>query len=272
MIETPLETYQAVFWLAAVGLAVSSLEYWVIAPSFAADGVYSWKVLQLRLNLSARLAGVVEEAAGARGTRLHLAFRLSALAVAALSPAGSGAFTAAVAVLVAHTLLFTYRRGFGDDGSDQMNSILLVTLLLCVRPGASALVLELGLVFIALQACLSYASAGIAKLVSPTWRSGEAIYRIFNTGAYGVPAIARLLRGRRWLNLALCWSVILVESLFPLVLILPGPWPWLFLAWGAAFHLQCAAIMGLNSFFWAFVATYPAILYAGPRLQGLLFG
>lgn len=34
-----------------------------------------------------------------------------------------------------------------------------------------------------------------------------------------------------------------------------------FFAWGLLFHLANALVMGLNSFIWAFVATYPAILF-----------
>ena len=72
---------------------------------------------------------------------------------------------------------------------------------------------------------------------------------------------------RRGVGVALCWSVIVMETLFPLCLVVPQPWGWPFLGWGVAFHLLCAVIMGLNSFFWAFVATYPALLYASASLR-----
>jgi hypothetical protein len=35
------------------------------------------------------------------------------------------------------------------------------------------------------------------------------------------------------------------------------------LALGFVFHAASAATMGLNTFFWAFVATYPAVAYVG---------
>ena len=35
----------------------------------------------------------------------------------------------------------------------------------------------------------------------------------------------------------------------------------LFLAWGVVFHIANAFTMGLNTFFWSFLATYPALLY-----------
>ena len=32
-------------------------------------------------------------------------------------------------------------------------------------------------------------------------------------------------------------------------------------AWGVAFHVMNAVVMGLNSFFWSFAATYPAVIF-----------
>jgi hypothetical protein len=201
------------------------------------------------------------------GVRALLVVRLFALGWVVAARIGSPVFSIGLALLVATQLLFSLRRQLGDDGSDQMNTILLVVLLLTVGPHSDSFILQAGLWFIALQACLSYTTAGLAKLVSPAWRSGEAIFRVFNTGTYGLQPVAAVLEGRRWLKLLLCWSVIIMETLFPLVLVLPSPWAWVFLGWGFLFHVQCAIIMGLNSFVWAFVATYPAILFASASLQ-----
>jgi hypothetical protein len=48
------------------------------------------------------------------------------------------------------------------------------------------------------------------------------------------------------------------------------PWRLLFLGWGVAFHLGCAVVMGLNNFLWAFIATYPALLFAADWLAATL--
>ena len=267
-----LSIYRLVLILCAIGVAVSTLEFWAIAASFSPSGVYSWRILQWRFGIPGRIrtSPLVATAFDERGIRVLLLVRLAALAWVVVVPLGSLWFTAGMALLVASNLIFTWRRLYGDDGSDQMNTIILVTLLLTVGPHANGFLLKLGLWFIALQACLSYTTAGIAKLVSPIWRNGEAIFRIFNTGTYGLSPVARLLERRRWLNRLLCWTVIGMETLFPLCLILPSPWNWVFLGWGFLFHLQCAIVMGLNSFLWAFVATYPAILLASTTVRAFL--
>ena len=56
-------------------------------------------------------------------------------------------------------------------------------------------------------------------------------------------------------------TIVVTEALFPLVLLVPHSIGLYFLVGGALFHASCAFVMGLNSFFWAFVATYPAIYF-----------
>jgi hypothetical protein len=51
------------------------------------------------------------------------------------------------------------------------------------------------------------------------------------------------------------------ESTFPLVLIVPRPVAYAMVASGVLFHLSNGFLMGLNDFFWLFVAAYPALLY-----------
>jgi hypothetical protein len=68
------------------------------------------------------------------------------------------------------------------------------------------------------------------------------------------------------------WSVIIVECAFPLVVIAPFPLMVVLLSLGMLFHLLCAVIMGLNSFLWAFVATYPALVFANHCVRSAMTG
>ncbi len=273
MMETPLDALRFVLILSVIGMAVSTLEFWVVAGAFGDKGAYSWRIQQLRSGvprdpwISVILSKILSE----NGVRVLLIQRILLLAAAIFVPFGNWLFAVILGTLVLNNLVFTWRRGgYGDDGSDQMNAIILLTIFLTVGPHSTPVILQIGLWFIALQACLSYTTAGVAKLVSPIWRSGDAIYKIFNTSAYGLRQVADVLEHRRWLNLFLCWTVILVETLFPLALLLPEPWGWTFIAWGVLFHLLNAIIMGLNSFLWAFLATYPAIVYTSSQVHAAL--
>lgn len=264
-----LQAYQVVLWLWALGLAISTFEFLAIAPSFSRAGVYSWRITELRFpaRLQSHGKALLERLFEERGVRVLLLTRVALLLLVVTAPIASLPFSLAMGLLMLTDLAFTWRRTWGDDGSDQMNSIILITIFLCVGPHSTPFLLQLGLWFLALEACLSYAASGIAKIGSGQWRSGDAVFRILNTGAYGIPWLTHFLEPRKRLNFLLAWSVVGVEALFPLVLLLPEPWNWSFLVWGAVFHLMTAVVMGLNSFFWAFVATYPAIVYIALHLH-----
>jgi hypothetical protein len=112
---------------------------------------------------------------------------------------------------------------------------------------------EVGLVFIACQFILAYLTSGIAKLISPEWRSGQALEGIFGSVGYGVDWLAR---GMTWRPLALlgCWAVIVLEASGPLVGVTGEIQLLVFAAGALAFHIATAWVMGLNLFFWSFAA------------------
>jgi hypothetical protein len=119
------------------------------------------------------------------------------------------------------SLLLTLRMPVGQDGSDQMNILILIpaTLaLLCHHELATIAVL----LFIAAQAALAYITSGVAKLISPVWRSGQALPQILSTLSYGNRFAARALSSSPALCCVACWSVILFEISFPFWL-LAGP-------------------------------------------------
>ena len=126
-----------------------------------------------------------------------------------------------------------------------------------------------GLWFIAAQSVLSYFSSGVAKLVSPVWRSGDAIVGILRTETFGNPKLATFLKDRPAAAKSLCWLTILFECCFPIVLVVPSPYPWFIVAAGLGFHVGVALVMDLNAFVWAFLATYPAILFCHGHLPHL---
>ena len=122
----------------------------------------------------------------------------------------------------------------------------------------------------AAAAVLSYFTAGVAKLISPIWRSGGALPAILGTYGHGVATVSRIMTSRPAVGFVLGWAVILFEVSFPLVLLAPSSVAIAVLGIGLTFHLVSAVLMGLNSFLWPFPATYACVLAARARsLAGL---
>ncbi len=184
---------------------------------------------------------------------------LAALALIAL-PLEPASRSITIAFLAGSSLLLGARTGFGMDGADQMTTLVLLALAVDALVD-TPLARQAALWFIAAELALSYAVAGTAKLLGPEWRSGRAIWGVLSTRMYGVPPVGIWLRDRPWLSKLICWSVILGEGLFPLVFVVPPPVGWVLIAAGLSFHLGTALLMGLNTFLWAFLACYPALLW-----------
>jgi hypothetical protein len=68
--------------------------------------------------------------------------------------------------------------------------------------------------------------------------------------------------------MVLGWSVMLFEAVFPALLLAPYPVALAAAMVGVGFHVGCAVLMGLNSFPWAFPATYLCLFAVRAHLMG----
>lgn len=170
-------------------------------------------------------------------------------------------------ILAISSVILSFRNIIGNDGADQMSLVIFVALAISASSG-DRFVQTAGLVFIACQSVLSYVVSGIAKALSPKWRSGVALQQIMNTKTYGMQCASQCLNKLPGAaNKVLCWAVIFIEAGFFLVVFLPSPWFLFFLAWGILFHVSNGVLMGLNNFFWSFTATYPSIIFVHHLIQ-----
>jgi hypothetical protein len=269
---TDPESYLFVIALiASTGAAIATLEWIACRPQLRDDGLFSWRVISTR-----------DFAVGTDPFHRILNWTLSYgpflgllvirfIALVALPATfwlGRGQLPT-LAVIIATSLLMHFRSPWGMDGSDQMVTQVFGALFLSYLAG-TRLAYQSALWFIALQACLSYGTAGVAKALSKYWHEGKAVFAIFNTRTYGYEPIARFLIHREAMTKALTWTAVLMEAAFPLALLAGYPGCLLFIGWGVAFHLMNAGVMGLNSFLWAFVATYPAVIYCAVVTQHFL--
>jgi hypothetical protein len=115
--------------------------------------------------------------------------------------------------------------------------------------------------FLAFQACLAYGTAGWCKIRVLGWRDGTYLSAILTTRIYGTPALGRYLGAHPPFARAATLGVVAWECAFPLVLVLPAPIAYGMLGLGALFHVTNAFLTGLNTFVWAFVGTYPALIW-----------
>jgi hypothetical protein len=173
----------------------------------------------------------------------------------------------ALAMCLAGNVVVRRRRVTASDGAEQMAMLIMVAAFLATVPIGDGRTVEVAVYFISAQAVLAYSAAGLAKAVSPVWRGGNAVPLIIGSEAHGHSGLSSFLTRFPAAGRALTILVVVFECTFWLAVV--GPWQVtlaIFLA-GLAFHLGCALTMGLNSFLWAFPATYACVLYTAQQIS-----
>jgi hypothetical protein len=256
---------EAILWcerLAAVATLIASAETVARPRGLDDNSLRSWRVHRERLPVfTSRAAPLFDlPLAYPNVIVLHAARVLCAgalLAVGDVAPVAAGLLAL---VLVATQVGLFLRCPFGWDGADQL-AVAVLTATAAARLVGTHDMQVIALAFITADALLAYLSAGVWKAVSPIWRREPALVSILSTRAYGNSWLAAVLGRSRAVGVATSRMVFVWEIAFVTVLLLPPTWVWVALATGAAFHLANGVLMGLNTFLWAFVATYPAIAW-----------
>lgn len=254
---------------AAAGVLIISLEDLVDLKLFRLDGLLSWDVIRLQDTWSAggwsgRLSDVLFNYSG---FKIFLALRLIAAITLLLLGENHVIFLFSCLTILLSLIALSIRAVYGLDGAHQMLIVIFGALFLGGIGSENSVTRIFSVWFIALQVGMSYLISGVNKLFSSVWRSGDALIGVFGTRTYGHPAAYTLIRTRPPLARTLCWTVIIFECGFCLVFAVPLIFALWILAAGAIFHISTAILMGLNGFFFAFVATYPCIVFCVTALH-----
>ena len=254
--------YQITSRIAGIALILSSLEEISLRKDYMPGGVYDLHYIDaaLRHGDDARTRTRVLDR-----SKLHITWPVVRLAAALTLLLGPNtmvqmAVSWTIVALTTFAIQGRHRLG-GEDGSDQMITILAISFSVALIFGFCPGVREAGLYFIGAQSVLAYTTAGIAKLLCPEWRSGIAVCGILSTRSHGMRGPAEVVQRSRALQYLLCWSTIAFEVAFlSAPLLSPMPLTALLIV-AIIFHASIAIVMGLNGFFWAFVSTYPSIFF-----------
>jgi hypothetical protein len=254
--------------LVATWSLITTTEWIANRYLFSEDALLSWRLLSLRPGRI--FHGNIGTVLFSRRTinfvlvvRLTTTFALLVNSDLVVDVIGLG-------IIASTNWLLMERCWLGADGSDQMGQIVTLGALIaaCGLLVNDHYVFLAGMILIAGQLALSYIVAGIAKLVSPTWRSGRAIRGIMDTYTYGHPLTARLSHANIVVCMAICWAITLAETAIPLALFMPKPILFVALGLATMFQLGNAYFMGLNTFVWSFSAAYPAAIIISTAIRG----
>jgi hypothetical protein len=189
---------------------------------------------------------------------------LSALAVLSCIALHRSVWPALLCLLVT-ALLWHLRDRSLIDAAGRLSLACLIPAFLSELPHVHALQ-PIALAFIAAQAALAYATAGLPKLAHRGWRDGSYLLYVLSTNRFGDACLHAMLDTRPRLAAWTSRAVLAAECLLIVAALLPPPLCAAVLCFGLLMHLTIARVMGLNTYTWAFAATYPATLWLSTRL------
>lgn len=260
--------------------SAGSAAYWTMAP--AAVGRLIGAIENLTSTREHRPGGILQGISARRANSLvplSLRRKLDSTAGAVLVHLVTGVGAVCVltgrsrrtqqivgaALLFGSKKLIEYRNPYGGDGADQMSDVISGYRVLTAAVPDKAAADDLFLRAVNAQLALSYVASGLAKLVSSTWRSGEAVELVLKTKLYGSSPIAAYIRSHPVLGRAVTWATIIWETGYPLVYVLRAGHAKTALVFVKLFHLGIAVTMGLPRFFWAFSSSHAAVEYVLSR-------
>ncbi|WP_164721114.1 hypothetical protein [Streptomyces sp. W1SF4] len=256
--------------LAAAAAVVGSLEALVSARADHRDGtVLRGDLMSRRIPADAKLLSALVKASSGRRTEQVLeTIRLAASVTLLVARPGRTTRSAALALLAVSSAVTHRRHTVQSDGSEQLLFQVQAASALASLAGGGPRVTDACLWYIAAQSTLAYTVAGYSKLAGAEWRSGEALPGVLRTETYGDRKAFELVRTHPRTACTAGTAVVLGECGFGLLYFLGrGRYAPVFVSAGTVFHLVNARAMGLGRFLFAFVATYPAILYTARRVS-----
>lgn len=252
--------------LCGISLIIQTLEFLRLREPLSLRGVWTFEIGRDDLaHASGIVQGLFRFLAKDNVWLAHLLLRLAA----SLALIVYGSSLPLIAFLFLGTVAILIRwRGAFNGGSDFMTIVVLSGLLIAALFGAfgdAPFGWRAGLIYIAIHSASSYFISGGVKLANADWRSGKALPLFLDGGVYG-PLAPTSLYWRKPVAILCSWSFILWECLAPLVF-LDVAVAVVFCLVAGVFHQLVFWHFGLNRFFFAWIATFPAIIYLAGQLS-----
>ena len=252
--------------LCGISLIVQTIEYLALLAPVSSRGVWTYGIGRDDL---AHASGITQRLfAFLFQDHLwlaHLALRLLACFVLVIQ---GGSLPLMAFLFLGSVVVLIRWRGAFNGGSDFMTIVVLSGLFmasLCSWFGDAEFGWRAGLIYIAIHSASSYFISGGVKLLNADWRSGKALPLFLDGGVYG-PLSPTSLYWRKPVAMFCSWAFILWECLAPLAF-LDVAFALVYCAVAGVFHVLVFWYFGLNRFVFAWLSTFPAIIYVAGQLS-----
>jgi hypothetical protein len=268
MIYSAYSCLQLVTLLGSVAVILSSCESISLRTHYRNQGLFSWRVHRMRSarTVHSPFIRVYDQLFTYPAVIYLLAFRVTCCLAIPFAITHRYALASICGAIAFMSILLSIRGTDGKNGADEMSKITFLSLMIAFF-SSHPLLWKIEIFFLAGQLCIAYVTSGYLRIQEESWRDGSALLLVFRQRTYGNKLCWTIGRRCPRAVQAASMSVLLFECTFPFTLFLPRYMLMPILAFGIAFHVANAIIIGLNTFLWAFVALYPAFLWAAMYTQ-----
>lgn len=246
---------EALSWtriLLSWSVLLQGAEMLLLRPAWSDRGVWSWQ----NLKSDERGFSFLKILLGERGFSILLRAQILAALISLLVP------SAGLLLVMWIAAFFTSLRWRGsfNGGSDSMTLHSLGAVLVVYSFPGYPKVVTAALAYMVVQLSLSYVIAGLVKIKHRGWRSGLVLGEFFENSNYLTPQINKTLLKNNIVSRTLAWGILFFECSFFLIFF-DQRIALFYLGLGFLFHLVNFYLLGLNRFFWSWIATYPILFY-----------
>ncbi|MFX0557846.1 hypothetical protein ACOCEA_13690 [Maribacter sp. CXY002] len=269
--ENPSKVLYLVLCFSSICSIITTLEWFALRDEFKSSGYYSWEILRFKVSKNKKLNKVLNVIFKYPNfLAIFLLQLIFSIAIFFLSDSRVILGISALCVSICYFLI-SYRRVDGFNGGDSMAKIVFLTSSICFLSN-SPVVVELGLIFISFQLILAYTTPGLLRIFDSNWTNGKKLMYVLRMETFSKKSVYEFFSKHPILTKFTSISIIIFEAFFVFSIFLPIKFLLAFLLIGSFFHLMNAMIMGLNTFVWSFVGSYPAIIWTSLLVREIITG
>lgn len=245
-------------------ILIDSFEKISIYKEYLTGGVLSWSLLRKNSFFTSKPASFrnfVDIIFPVRPWMLLIGLRIGLSVVLLILPFNSPLFVLLYTCLFVIGSLVNLRNlAYMAETENRFSLVIIGTLLLRSLVPTDVVTLA-SLWFVALQVCIAYLTAGIAKLMNADWRKGNGFkYMATSSELVAAPKINIYFEEHKTLARTINWLIIVFECTFSVGLFVPVTF-WFFLAGGIVLQIAIAFGLRMGKFFWIWIAAYPALIF-----------
>ncbi len=251
--------------LAAIAVAVQAVEYILLKNEYSDQGPWRWDILRKDFKgFPKPIQKIFDLTLSGQGFLYLSCLQLFACVLLFISMMPFLTALACVTLFIVSLLSSIRWRGAFNGGNDSMTLILIAALGLAHFANLHSIWPRACVLYIAVQVIVSLFISGLTKLQNNEWRSGLAFKKFLLLDQYAAPKFVQHFAVYSKLCRICAWVIIMFEVTFPLALISPTV-ARVYIAFALVFQFANFYLIGLNRFFFTWLAAYPALYFASFR-------